>query len=288
MTGHANEVRVGIALTVALLVLVVGILWLSGASFGEETYSFGIVFTEVGGLGVTDKVTVAGVEAGNVSAFALSNQGRVVVDVRVKRSISIPVDSRITIGSYGFLGAKHVNVRPGTSTVYIQPGTTVIGTHEKGMNDVVSEMGEALIEIRQVLKTADEILTDAEGKEQIRRTLDNAEDAAGTLNLAISDLRIIASDLKGFIQAKRDPASEAIDSIAEASETFADVGAKLDTIAASLDSILIRVASGEGTLGKLINDDHVHDEFIAAIEEVRDLVADIREDPKSFVRFSIF
>ncbi len=288
MAGHANEVRVGIALTVALLVLVVGILWLSGATFGEGTYSFGILFTEVGGLGVTDKVTVAGVEAGNVSAFALSNQGRVVVDVRVKRSINIPVDSRITIGSYGFLGAKHVNVRPGTSTVYIQPGTTVIGTHEKGMNDVVSEMGEALIEIRQVLKTTDEILTDAEGKEQIKRTLNKAEDAAGTLNLTISDLRIVASDLKGFIQAKRDPASEAIDSIAEASETFADVGVKLDTIAASLDSILIRVASGEGTLGKLINDDQVHDEFIAAIKEVRDLVADIREDPKSFVRFSIF
>ena len=288
MTGHANEVRVGIALTVALVVLVAGILWLSGASFGERTYSFGIVFREVGGLGVTDKVTVAGVEAGSVSGFALSNQGRVVVDVRVKTSINIPVDSRITIGSYGFLGAKHVSVRAGTSNIYIQPGTTVIGTHKKGMSDVVNEMGEALTEIRQVLKTADEILTDAEAKDQIKRTLDKTEDAAGTLNVAIADLRVVASDLKEFIQAKRDPASEAVDSIAEASETFAEVGVKLDTIAASLDSIMIRVASGEGTLGKLINDDQVHDEFIAAIEEVRDLVADIREDPKSFVRFSIF
>ncbi len=288
MTGHANEVRVGIALTVALVVLVVGILWLSGASFGERTYSFGIVFREVSGLGVTDKVTVAGVEAGSVSGFALSNQGRVVVDVRVKTSINIPVDSRITIGSYGLLGAKHVSVRPGTSTVYIQPGTTVIGTHEKGMSDVVNEMGEALTEIRQVLKTADEILTDAEAKDQIKRTLDKTEDAAGTLNVAIADLKVVASDLKEFIQAKRDPASEAVDSIAEASETFAEVGVKLDTIAASLDSIMIRVASGEGTLGKLINDDQAHDEFIAAIKEVRDLVTDIREDPKSFVRFSIF
>ncbi len=288
MTGHANEVRVGLALTVALALLVVGILWLSGANFGDETYTFGIIFSEVGGLRATDKVTVAGLEAGDVSELTISARGTVLVDVRVKVGINIPIDSRITIGSYGFLGAKHVNVRPGTSAVYIEPGATIVGAYEKGMNDVVSEMGEALIEIRQVLKTADEILTDAEGKEQIKRTLDKAEDAAGTLNLAILDLRVVASDLKGFIQAKRDPASEAIDSIAEASETFAEVGGKLDTIAASLDSIVTRVESGEGTLGKLVNNEEVYDEFMAVIKEVRDLVTDIRENPKSFVRFSIF
>jgi phospholipid/cholesterol/gamma-HCH transport system substrate-binding protein len=276
------------ALMVALVLLVVGILWLSGASFGDATYSFGILFNEVGGLGLTDKVTVAGLEAGQVSGLTLSNRGSVLADVRIKASIDIPVDSRITVGSYGFLGAKHVNVRPGTSTVYIQPGATVTGTEEKGVNDVLNEMGDALVEIRQVLRSADEILSDAEGKEQIKRTLNKAEDAAGTLNLVISDLRVVASDLKGFIEVKRDPASEAIDSIAEASEMFAEAGVKLDTIAASLDSILIRVASGEGTLGKLINDEQAHDEFIAAIKEVRDLVADIRENPKSFVRFSIF
>ena len=288
MTGHANEVRVGIVLTLALAILVVGILWLSGARFGDETYSFGIIFSEVGGLGVTDKVTVAGLEAGEVSELTLSARGAVVVDVHVNVGVRIPIDSRITIGSYGFLGGKHVNVRPGTSSVYIEPGATIVGAYEKGMSDVVSEMGEALIEIRQVLKTADEILTDAEGKAQIKRTLGKAEEAAGTLNLAITDLRVVAADLKGFIQAKRDPASEAIDSIAEASETFAEVGGKLDTIAASLDSIVTRVESGEGTLGKLVNDEQVYDEFMAVIKEVRDLVADIREDPKSFVRFSIF
>ncbi len=37
MTEHANEVRVGITLTAAGLLLVVGILWLGGFSFGETT-----------------------------------------------------------------------------------------------------------------------------------------------------------------------------------------------------------------------------------------------------------
>jgi hypothetical protein len=32
----------------------------------------------------------------------------------------------------------------------------------------------------------------------------------------------------------------------------------------------------------------VHDEFLAAIKEVRELVAAIRDNPNSFVRFSLF
>jgi len=288
MAQRGNEIRVGIMLTICIVLLVVGILWLSGATFSDERYTFDVMFREVGGLNSGDKVTVAGLEAGSVSSLTLVEDGYVRASLSVEPDILIPVDSRIAIGSYGFLGARHVGVRPGTSSVHIQPGTAILGTNEKSMNDVVSEMGDALTEIRSVLHAADEILNDTEGKEQVRRTMLNAEEATVSLNEALMDLKAMTADVRDFVEMKRDPAAEAIDSMAAASESFVEVAGRLETISASLDTIITRVEDGEGRLGKLINEDEAHDEFLATIKELRELVARISENPKSFVAFSLF
>jgi phospholipid/cholesterol/gamma-HCH transport system substrate-binding protein len=287
MTEHGNELRVGVTLTAAAAALILGVLWLGGFKIGEEQYGFSIVFPEVSGLVAGDKVTVAGIPAGEVLKLQLTN-GRVVADVSVESSIRIPVDSRIAVASYGLIGAKNIAVRPGTSEEFIEPGATIFGTYEKGLGDVVAEMGEALTEIRGVLKAADQVITDVEGKERVKSTLENASTATADLTVAVRDLKATAAQLRAFVEEKQETAGTAIDSLEIASRRFAGVTADLETIAASLDSIMGRVERGEGSLGKLINDQAAHDEFVAAIREVRALVAEIQRNPKSFIRFSIF
>jgi phospholipid/cholesterol/gamma-HCH transport system substrate-binding protein len=287
MTERGNEMRVGITLTVAAAALILGVLWLGGFKLGEERYDFSIVFPEVSGLVAGDKVTVAGIPAGEVQGLQLID-GRVVADVSVDREIRVPVDSRISVASYGLIGAKNVAIRPGQSDEFIQPGQTVFGQYEKGLGDVVAEMGEALTEIRGVLKAADEVITDVEGKRQVKTTLQNASEATADLKIAVGDLKSMAADLRSLVEAKRGTAETAVDSLASASTRFAEVTSQLQTISTSLDSIVGRVESGEGSLGKLIGDQAAHDEFVAAIREVRDLIAEIRRNPKTFIRFSIF
>jgi phospholipid/cholesterol/gamma-HCH transport system substrate-binding protein len=287
MTEHGNELRVGVTLTVAAAALILGVLWLGGFQLGEERYDFSIVFPEVSGLVAGDKVTVAGIPAGEVLGLQLVD-GRVVADVSVDRKIRIPVDSRISVASYGLIGAKNIAVRPGASDEFIEPGATIFGSYEKGLGDVVAEMGEALTEIRGVLKAADQVITDVEGKKQVKTTLQNASDATADLKLAVGDLKSMAADLRSLVEDKRGAAESTVDSLAVASARFAEVTTELQTISAALDSIVTRVESGEGSLGKLIGDEAAHEEFVAAVREVRDLVAEIRRNPKTFIRFSIF
>jgi phospholipid/cholesterol/gamma-HCH transport system substrate-binding protein len=288
MTEHANEVRVGVTLTVAGLLLVVGILWLGGFSLGESRYGFSIMFTEVSGLVAGDKVTVAGLHAGDILSLKLAPFGKVIAEVEVDSDIKIPIDSRISVASYGLIGAKVISVIPGGSDVYVEEGTVVQGVYEKGLGDVVHQMGKALTGIQDVLKAADEILTDQEGKELVKEALVNANAASFDLRQATADLSVMATELRAFVSEKKDPAGEAIDAMESAVVGFAEVTGELKNISVSLDSIMSRVEGGEGTLGKLINEDEAHDEFLAAIKEVRDLVAEIRDDPKSFIKFTLF
>jgi len=288
MTEHANEMKVGVTLSIAVVLLVAGILWLGGFSFGESRYKFSIMFDEVAGLVAGDKVTVAGLNAGEILTLTLAPFGKVVAEVEVDDYIKIPVDSRISVASYGLIGAKVISIRPGGSDVYIEPETVVHGQYEKGLGDVVHEMGEALAGIQAVLKSADEILTDQEGKDLVKEALSNANAASFDLKAATADLRVMSTELRTFVSEKRDPAGEAVDAMAGAVVGFSEVTAELKTISASLDSIVTRVEAGDGTLGKLINEDQAHDEFLAAIREVRELVAEIRNNPNSFVKFSLF
>lgn len=288
MTERANEVRVGITLTIAGLLLVVGILWLGGVSFGESRYGFSVMFTEVSGLVAGDKVTVAGLTAGEIISLQLAPFGKVIAEVEVDSEIRIPLDSRITVASYGLLGTKVISIIPGGSDVYIEQGTVVQGVYEKGLGDVVHAMGEALAGIQAVLKSADEILTDQEGKDLVKEALVNANAASFDLRQATADLSVMATELRAFVDEKKDPAGEAVDAMESAVVGFAEVTADLKTISASLDSIVKRVERGDGTLGKLVNEDEMHDEFLAAVKEMRDLVADIRENPESFIKFTLF
>ncbi len=288
MRENASDVRVGVTLTAAGVLLVLGILWLGGFTFGESRYPLTIMFVEVAGLAAGDKVTVAGIDAGEVLSLSLAPFGKVVAEVEVDNYIKIPDDSRITVASYGLIGAKVISIRPGTSDVSFEPGAVVQGHYEKGLGDVVAEMGEALVDIRQVMKSADEILTDQEGKDLVKSALEKTNEAAFDIRQASADLKEMSRELRVFVETNKDPAGATVTAMQEASEGFAEVTSDLKLISASLDSIVQRVEGGEGTLGKLINEDEAHDEFLAAVIEVRELVREIRDNPKSFVKFSLF
>ena len=288
MSEHRNELKVGVTLVLAGIVLVFGILWLGGFEFGETKYPLTVVFPEVGGLAPGDRVTVAGLESGNVEDLGLMPDGKVQVHIMVQRDIRIPTDSRFSVASYGLIGAKTVAVRPGIATEYYEPGSTIWGGYDKGLGDVMSEMGEALTEIRSVLRSADEVISDQEGRQNIKETLGNASVATTDLKGAAADLKVLASELRTFVSEKTPGAASTLDSMEEASAKFATASANLERVAASLDTIVGRIESGQGSLGKLVNDSKAHDEFLAAIAEVRALVAEIKRNPKSFVRFSIF
>jgi phospholipid/cholesterol/gamma-HCH transport system substrate-binding protein len=49
-----------------------------------------------------------------------------------------------------------------------------------------------------------------------------------------------------------------------------------------------KINSGEGTVGKLINDKRMYDNLEAATGELEQLLRDIKRNPKRYIHFSIF
>ena len=68
----------------------------------------------------------------------------------------------------------------------------------------------------------------------------------------------------------------------------ADLIRNLDATLADLDAILARVKSGEGTVGKLINDPALYESLNRSAENLASLLADLEAYPKRYVHFSLF
>jgi phospholipid/cholesterol/gamma-HCH transport system substrate-binding protein len=62
---------------------------------------------------------------------------------------------------------------------------------------------------------------------------------------------------------------------------------RLDATTARLDTLLGRLERAEGTAGKLIRDPEAYDNLNASLKDVRELVADIRKDPRKYLRVKL-
>ncbi len=63
---------------------------------------------------------------------------------------------------------------------------------------------------------------------------------------------------------------------------------RADTAVKSFDDVAVRLRGSEGTAGRLINDREVYDRLSRMVESVDALVKDIKENPKRYVKFSLF
>jgi phospholipid/cholesterol/gamma-HCH transport system substrate-binding protein len=62
---------------------------------------------------------------------------------------------------------------------------------------------------------------------------------------------------------------------------------RVNNLAGRLDAVALGLSTGEGTVGRLLRDQQLYENMNRAVTELRDLVADIRKDPKKYLRLSV-
>lgn len=103
----------------------------------------------------------------------------------------------------------------------------------------------------------------ATDRAQLQRILGNADAVGG-------QLRETATDLRSFMGAAR---------------TQQDAFVR---IVARLDSVMARVNAGEGTLGRLSRDTTLYAEAVGAVHDLRQLLVDVKANPRRYFSFSVF
>jgi phospholipid/cholesterol/gamma-HCH transport system substrate-binding protein len=192
------------------------------------------------------------------------------------------------------------NIIPGTSTQKARGGFVLQGSVAKGLFDQIDELessaGKVLVRVQSLLD---------------EKTIQNFHEGGDDLRKLMGQLNEVATEQRGEFAALTGSlrhTAEALEKTATGPEIDRSVKridvvtAKLDSIASVLDrtarsseSILARIERGEGSLGKLTKDDALYDNAAeaastmkAAAEEFARLAADVRAQPKKYLKLSLF
>lgn len=129
MAENTTEVLVGGAVLAAAIGFAIYAGQVAGLSRGGDTYTLMASFRSLEGVGVGSDVRLAGVKIGTVEQVTLNSETfRADTQVALDQGIKIPDDSAIVISAEGLLGGNFVEVVPGGSPFFFQPGDEILDT----------------------------------------------------------------------------------------------------------------------------------------------------------------
>jgi len=122
-----------------------------------------------------------------------------------------------------------------------------------------NEIASALTHARSSLERIDEVLS------------------SGDVDSIIANTRVITTELR-----------DVSGGVSSATDGLSETLALADSTMSSLNRIAARVEAGEGSLGRLISDTAFATRAEGLLEELNLLMQDLRENPRKYVRLSIF
>ena len=296
-----DEVLVGIFLTVAIVIALLGTLWLvrGGLSSGYPLYS---KFAWGQNLKPGQPVLLAGVNVGAVSDVKLRDDGFLDVFLRVNDDVKVPKNSTASVQPVGIFGDAAIALTPkGPSPVSYQPGDTVpVGPSATDIQALENKADSVMTTVNVMMKTLNAELFAAGGIRDMRRTMANAAELSANASRLSLQLNAIAAEQNRNLtltmnQLRR--SMSAIDSakIDSTLKNFQTSSASLTQIASNLattsrraDSIMAGIQAGQGNAGKLLKDTLLYGDLRGLVTQADSVLADLKKNPKKYINLSIF
>ena len=274
MSRRTVEIKVGALVIVAVVVLFAGYTWYSGYRLGKSGYNVRLHFVDVTGLMPGDDVRVVGVKKGRVEAIELKGRDVEVV-LWLDNDVQLYQDADFSILDVAMIsGTKYVAVMPGTSSVALDLSKPARGKPSAALAlGNVADLSESLNDLVKVISGS--LLTE-DALATTRETVENLNALTKELVKLLSEnRRNLTAGVKAFKSA-----SEKLDSIV-GSEEFKGTVARLDTLTQKLNS-------GDGSLAKMLNDPGAYDEMKETLKAAKELLEDIKANPKKYINVEIF
>ena len=295
--NRGTEIRVGLTVVVGLAILIAGIVGFSNYAKVRVMRVWHVRFPQTGGLGAGDEVQVTGMRKGAVRSMALVGDG-VVIDLGLARDVQLTRDSRVAIRNVGLMGSKVIAVDLHTSGEVYSTRDTIQGEFEQGMPEVLASLGVAVNGIKSLAVELDS-LSSALGAGGIAATVSNFRRTSEQLRLSVEENRAqLHATVENFAAASKSARAitagrevqirQAVDHFASAAENLDHVSGRLDSLRSSLQSVASKLDRGQGSLGKMVNDDKLYADLAVSVKALRSMIEDMRTNPQKYFKFSVF
>ncbi len=299
-----REQKIGFFAIVILSALFFLINYLKGRDLFGETNIYYAVYENVEGLTTTGPVFIKGLKVGFVEKIKFAQErDRFIVALSVKSGYKIPDNSIAEIYSSDIMGTKSIRIDLGDSKNYLNERDTLGASVQVSLITMVTQeliplkdkaelliesMNKTFVNVNQVLdeKTKNNI---AGSIDELRKTISNLESISNNLdkqNPRINNIIVNIDSLSASLKDDSKNVKRGIKNIADISDSLkrADLIGTIN----SFKSILQKIESPQGSIGKLIATDSLHTKINSLLLDLDKLVKNINENPKKYIKVSVF
>ncbi|MGE0588505.1 MAG: MlaD family protein [Cyclobacteriaceae bacterium] len=293
-----KEVKVGLFMTIALVLLYFGFNYLKGIDFLSSTNKYYAIYDNVDQLAVSNPVLVNGYAVGRVSYIRIvqEQENKVLVELDIDSDIILG-DSATAILNSDFLGSKSILLNIGDKSKPHQPGDTILAEAARGIFDVFTETAQPVANnvqttLRKLNTVLDNLAVNSARLDTlfmklkytpglVNRALITTDEKMGelsssfkqtsdNLSTTLRDLRPVISNFRTFSDSLKQ--MELNMTLAKAQETLGN-----------LNNTLAKLSSGDNTVSKLMTDDSLYVNLNKLLLNLDTLANHFDNNPKHFL-----
>ena len=295
MRKFTTEIKVGFFVIIAVIVLGYMTFKIGELTFGREKgYLIYGVFESVAGLDIKSPVKMAGVAVGSIEEITLAGE-KAKVAMKINPDVKIRKGVVAAIKSESLLGEKYLDLIPGKEEGFLREGDVINKTISVAdLDSLISQLQNVAEDIKSISgffketlgtpetqSSINEIITNLRNMTQSLSTLtekesgaidniirnlgdligqmrDIAEENKGPLKNAITNLGKISGDLGDIARENKTPFRDTMANLQGLSEDLKESAPRLLN---RVDRLVARVEKGEGTVGKLMQEDGLYEKL---------------------------
>lgn len=300
MISRRNEIIVGASVLIAIVLAIYGYVFLRQIPVRRNGYTINIIFNNVSGLQINDKVLVSGLKVGRVRKMRLE-RGNVKVGAWLDGQVDFPADSRAVLRSIGMIGEKYIELVPGTSEENLREDSTIQGSYMDDLADIGGGVSQLVSQATALLEKLN-INLDAvllrKAQEDMVASIDHIKnmseqmDQSFNANLyhverTLANLDKISTEWNNFWTKHSQNIDSTLFHVSASTTHLPKIVANMDSVIIATKSLLTLLEQQQGTMGKIIYDPDLYNKANVALDEMQTILAEVKKDPSKYMRFSV-
>lgn len=299
----SREVKTAVLVISSVLLFIWGFYFLRGTDLFNSYKTYYVIYDNVEELSPSAPVTLNGLVVGKINDISFIDQtsGKLRIEMQVKTNFPISTTSQAVLYKPSIIGGKQIAIIPDMKNTTLAEDGAELKSGEKP--DMLSEVGDRLsplqAKVESTIVTADSLLHGFKNVMDVK-TQENLRIAIAEMSATMKEFSGSARTLNAMLAGNKNNIDATLKNLNHTTANFSKLSDSIDAAnlaqtvrnlegsLAKVDNLMNDVNSGKGTLGKLMKDDAMYNNLNGASKELKEILADFKQNPKRYVHFSVF
>ncbi len=312
MVKFSKEAKVGLTVLIGFIILILGLHFLKGKGvfmMGQKYYG---VYSRVDGLTESSPIYFKGFKIGSVQEITFNEASQnITVAFILTEKLTLPKNTVAQIYSLDLMGSKGIRFLYGDSNTMLEPGDTIKTSVAGDLADQVSQevlplknkAENLVVKIDSLLTNINSLFDDknkagiSQGLRSFGETMQNLEGMTSGLNHSFQSGGSLSNSLANIdsFTTVLNSNGKVIEEMMANLNTFSgqlkqvemdSLANQLNVMLSGVNSLFANLEEGDGSLGKLLNDEELYNNLNEASISLDRLLKDVRHQPGRYVHFS--